>query len=362
MKILQYDFRKSACRTMRCRPSGLTLVELLVVVSIMSILLAVSVPAIRPMLETQKTRNAADTVSTFLSQARLRAMETGLPCGVRFERYTGLQFQEGTGVVVYMYNGACLQMRQVAVPRPYGGCTEVSRLSVNNTGVITLDSMESVFWGENDNCIVRSGDQIQFDYQGPRYGLAISGTSVSINWQQFDPASPGKNLTQVPFKVYRQPRPTLAAPVRFPQGVVIDLNASGSTDEFAALNENDLKHVTIMFLPNGEVDYVDSSIGGKNTDNNPIFLCVGLWDRMKVWIKDSTNDYNLSTDYLPEETPPRLNYEDLNNFWVTVFPKTGAITVQPVAAPNAGGTPPTPLEALEASRAHAKDIQAIGGR
>jgi len=366
--------------------SGLTLVELLVVVTIMTILLAISVPMIRPMLETQKTRDAADTVSTFLAQARLRAIETGLPCGVRFERYTGLEMQ-GQGpngpYPYYPYNGACLQMRQVAVPRPYGGCVEGTRIDVDGlTGNLTIPFAESGFWGPGK--IVQDGDLIQLDYQGPKYLLDLSSGTPKINWQQFDSTAVGRNLIQVPFKVYRQPKPTLAAPVRFPQGVVVDLNSSGkgtnvisygdnaydddyaptfdnsriALDDFRTFDQSpqsDTIPVTIMFLPNGEVGNVIHS-NNSNNSNEPIFLCIGLWDRVAYW------DDNGDIGGLPEDD--KWNYQDLSNFWVTLFPKSGTTVIQPVAAASS-----VPLSSLEernnletSSRKFARNQQGIGGR
>ena len=66
---------------------GFTLIELLVVVVIIMILLGVMIPAMRPAMESRRTREAARGVNVFLSRARIRAMESGLSCGVLFERY-----------------------------------------------------------------------------------------------------------------------------------------------------------------------------------------------------------------------------------------------------------------------------------
>ena len=66
-------------------PCGLTLVELLVVLFIMSIMLAIAVPIVRPPVEARAVREGARMVSTALTSARTRAIQTGRPVGVMFE-------------------------------------------------------------------------------------------------------------------------------------------------------------------------------------------------------------------------------------------------------------------------------------
>ncbi|MCL2347211.1 MAG: prepilin-type N-terminal cleavage/methylation domain-containing protein [Planctomycetaceae bacterium] len=179
---------------------GLTLVELLVVISIIGIVLAASVPMIKPMLESNKVRDGADAVATYLNQARARAIEEGRCVGVRFERYTTIKMNDGSDY--YPYNGAALVMRQVAVPTAYCGFTEGVRVAVDASNGIPLDNSgnpiltkgrlyfytwnrgsdtipayweaenlangsELSFWGK----LIQDGDLIQFDAQGPKYKI-----------------------------------------------------------------------------------------------------------------------------------------------------------------------------------------------
>lgn len=65
---------------------GITLVELLVVVGIMLLLLTLVVPRIQPDLDAERIRQGAQLLSSVFTQARLRAMESGRPAAIVFER------------------------------------------------------------------------------------------------------------------------------------------------------------------------------------------------------------------------------------------------------------------------------------
>ena len=59
------------------RRHGLTLVELLMVITIMTILMVVAIPMIRPAFQDRNLREAARQVNTFLRVAQARAARTG---------------------------------------------------------------------------------------------------------------------------------------------------------------------------------------------------------------------------------------------------------------------------------------------
>ena len=63
-------------KRLREQRRGVTLMELLVVATIILIVTAASVPTIKPMMESQLTKQAGSTVSTYLNRARARAMAT----------------------------------------------------------------------------------------------------------------------------------------------------------------------------------------------------------------------------------------------------------------------------------------------
>jgi len=354
------------------RISGLTLVELLVTISIMALVIAISLPMVKPMLESNKTKNGADIVAGFLAQARNRAIEEGRPVGVSFERI----LDYGDGAAYFPYNGASILMRQVAEPKPLSGFVKDVRVAVdcssgvgqisfrrwNGTGWVG-DTSEKQYWIK----LVKEGDQIQFDAKGPKYELSGDFEINMTRVANVNLAPPVYSVDQPAlFKVFRKPQPgkvapTMAVPVALPQGIVVDLDSSGmgrhtydaqtltlqrggtnwfyARDDFCAVNENDRSAVTIMFSSTGEVDrvyYNDKQFGVRSDDfdfgasgvvpSGPIFLCIGIWERAGFWEGGSLSDV-----YLPDDADKTRNYHDMNNYWVTVFPRTGAVRVNRVA-------------------------------
>ncbi|MGQ9823348.1 MAG: pilus assembly FimT family protein, partial [Thermogutta sp.] len=120
MNHLATRARQALCRGRR-RRCGLTLLELLVVITIMLILLAVMLPRLRPMMEQRRMREAARTVSVFFGAARSRAMETGRPVGVAIER---LKIQPDAAVT----------LRMVEEPPLYAGDVIGARVRVRRLG------------------------------------------------------------------------------------------------------------------------------------------------------------------------------------------------------------------------------------
>ena len=146
---------------------GMTLVELLVVISIMMILTAVVLPRVNLGVKERKTKNAADMVSVFFNQARNRAIETGRPCGVLFERIDDRP--NGAGILY-----------QVQEPLPYSGDTTDAVMKVIDVTIpVTADTsllgytyLQAAFRdGELSDGLVRNGDLIQIGGQGPWYEI-----------------------------------------------------------------------------------------------------------------------------------------------------------------------------------------------
>ncbi|MCL2119981.1 MAG: hypothetical protein FWH27_16305 [Planctomycetaceae bacterium] len=351
---------------------ALTLVELLVTITIMGLVIAISVPMVKPMLASNKVKSGADIVAGFLAQARNRAIEEGRPVGVTFERV--LNYADGN---IYPYNGASVLMRQVAEPKPLSGFVKDVRVAVDcSSGIGQIDfyswqrvspgppelwdwvltNTEATYWDK----LVETGDQIQFDGKGPKYEITKSaGFQINMNTVANRNLAPPVYLGQQPalFKVFRKPQPgkvapTMAPPVAMPEGIVVDLDCSGmgtrfydksegnnwnvACDEFCAAGSSDTNSVTIMFSPTGEVDRVYSSNTGSVIPTGPIFLNIGIWERAGFWNEGGTA---ISNDYIPDPRPDNTdggkyirNYLDLNNYWVTVFPRTGAVRVNRVAS------------------------------
>lgn len=100
---------------------GVTLIELLIVILIMLMIAAVTMPIIRPALEGRKIREAARIVEVFLNGARNRALQSGKTVGVIFETNRN----EPSAVVSLAY---------AEQPDPYSGDFQGSRICLLGNG------------------------------------------------------------------------------------------------------------------------------------------------------------------------------------------------------------------------------------
>lgn len=377
---------------------GVTLLEVLVVISIMLILLAVAVPRLRPMMEQRRIREASRTVSGFFYAARSRAMETGRPVGVAIER---LKSQPEAAVT----------LRMVEVPPPYCGDTTAAKARVRKRAD---GYFEVQFTGDVSLLVqlVKVGDLITFESQSVRYRIGSLGPNSLIArlldltdtpWPvQQDPNEPPKWSHPVSFQIHRRPEPSSAMPVRLPPGTVIDLVASGSDSwfleydqerrsppppnglkwavpgfvPFVRENNFDPSPVIVLFRPDGGVDKVyrhryqvfwnpaeetwqAQPVYEGISVTEPIYFLIGAWDRMPAQgtlaeplkandpTRDSSPTYVWPSTAEPPPEPPKrrqpsladdglYNWQDLTNFWLVVNPSTGLAVTAPVAAPEGG--------------------------
>ena len=311
----------------RARRSGVTLVELLVVATVMLTLAAVSVPAIKPMMESQLTSSAASAVSTYLNRARARAMSTGRPCGVTFEYFPGTYYEGDPDDPDDDVGSASLVLRQVEVPPYYCGLEEDSLVSVlpGNDSVINgrrfrqLVDILDPYW---DKFMENGGSaSIQFNNCGPFYPIFQDGVNYYIE------KLPGLELpsrSSVPFKIARDPRPTMTAPIGVPSGTVVDLEFSGEETAGFTLGGD----VTVVFSPSGEVDYVEDK-SGAFVPIDTIYFLIGRWDRISALGVENDPDYGPVSSV----EDGLWNFEDGTNFWVTVNPRTGLVSTVEVNPP-----------------------------
>jgi len=310
------------------RPRGITLVELLVVLAIMSILVTAALAMMRPLMRDVQVREAARMVNTFIAGAQARAVELDRPVGVYIERLQGEP-------------RASLQLFMAEMPPPYAGDAVEARAEVNGaTATATFpDGLSASL-----PFLCNENDFIKFDYKGHMYRItALSENSVQFEIRDDRPAPPN---SIVPYQVFRKPVKSSFAPIDLPTGMAIDITASGigldgqfpamvpdpdpepDPDADTAEAPPPPPPIIITFTPGGQVGYVyDGNSPSRPTAS--IHLLVGRIDKVGG-----------------------ENTADLSNRWVSIGIQSGLVTTAENAG-NAEGSNP---------RKHALEKQTTGGR
>lgn len=338
----------------RCKRNGVTLVELLVVATITLTLAAISVPAIKPMMESNLTSNAASSVSTYLNRARVRAMTSGRSCGVTFEFLDGTYDESYDKCSKKSFNGAgsaSLVLYQVQTPPYYCGLEDGAVVSVVPGYDVQEDGQvyrcldfgadnfahEDSYW--NHFLKYEKYPEIQFNNCGPFYQLK------QLNGGGYGVAAPKAEGLELPvklnatFKIKRDPSATMTSPMGLPQGTVVDLEFSGQEGErYFGLGGD----VTVMFSPTGNVEYVeypkrerDQTTGvvtvttERTCPEDTLYFLIGRWDRISAL--GVARDSNWGRASYAEDG--LFNFEDATNFWVTVNPRSGQVSTVEVNPP-----------------------------
>ncbi|TWT46818.1 prepilin-type N-terminal cleavage/methylation domain-containing protein [Botrimarina hoheduenensis] len=101
-------------------PSGMTLVELLVVIVLVSTLVTTAIPLLSPGGDARKIREASRSLNAMFAGAQARAVETGRPFGIALKRLSADTRDPDD-------NGVCVEAYQVETPPVYSGFDTTSR-------------------------------------------------------------------------------------------------------------------------------------------------------------------------------------------------------------------------------------------
>jgi len=350
------------------RRRGLTLLELLVVLFIVSILMAAAIPVLRPRMQTRALREASRSVSTALGMARTKAMQTGNYWGVMFEPL-------GTA-------GGAVTAHFVEVPPPYSGDFINSRLHLEEAYLPAggeeqqTDDGKAILvfdvdfpLGDSWQSFVTVGSLLRLNHQNQFFRveeplaatqIRLSGDFITNDAGQL--VSPRLTLHNFPggthspeyaFQFFPPPIKAALNPITMPNGAIVDLLCSGIgdgtyTDAFIA----NPGPVMITFAPNGQLDLVYHP--GRTEGERPA-------SKVHVLI-GKPGQYG------------QENVVDLENLWVAVDQQTGMITstenacidlVAPIGECDdcVGGdcTTTTTTAQAHAAREYARSGQKVGG-
>jgi len=369
----------------RIRRPGMTLVELLIVISVAVLLMAAAIPLLRMPLKDRKIREGSRQLSAFVMRCKARAAELRRPVGLLLRRASSgsSDFADRSAYATQMY--------MVETPPPYMGddSTAGARI-VRSTPPYQAQLSGSALFP----VLVAVGDSIRFNYHGPLYRIRsfapdpMNPTLINVEfiWPTH-PNSVGPAVTptlptlplptpiQIPFQVYRSPYVATTGPatlltnppVDLPNGVVIDLSVSGmgATDnQFFPADPGDTSAVIIMFGPNGDVVRVYDSI---TVPGNPPFQLTDFDPSGSIFLLIGRMDGVIPTDVFTRGDI-NANLMDPTSIWVTIGHRTGKVTstenasLDTFAPPPGQPVPPALIPTLfREARIFARGSQNIGG-
>jgi prepilin-type N-terminal cleavage/methylation domain-containing protein len=322
----------------RTQRSGFTLVELLVVITIILVLAALVVFIIPNVNDNLQATNAAAQLQQWLEVAKQRAARDRSLRGLRLLPGSGTTTQVTDLVYLVQADDYYLGFKQVndplaAAANPPVKKTIYSRATLNNVagaGVVTFDMFDPETGIANPPQAptpprtvakagqaaalnpVQVGDHIVFDGGGPVYQIAavtapagaITGGTLTL--ATAFPPTVAAGYTTMEYRIIRQPRPDGDEQLQMPQNVIIDVSGKGTQNgvSFPTLAPYDLTMtatgIDIMFTPDGRVT---GTLAGM--------------DKIILWVRDKT--------VAGDQGDPTL---------VVVYPRTGLIAAQPVDLSN----------------------------
>jgi prepilin-type N-terminal cleavage/methylation domain-containing protein len=173
----------------RGRPAAFTLIEVLVVISIVVILLAVSVPTIRALTKGNSQKQAVNLMTTMLANARATAISTRKTTGIVIYEYPAVANKTSNEATSFIqpitqskYNGVTKVRYFVRVPG-----SGAQRLP-SGIQVATLDVGQNAFRTQSANADGQNGGQfgassraILFDNNGQMLLTTGIGTDPSLS-------------------------------------------------------------------------------------------------------------------------------------------------------------------------------------
>jgi hypothetical protein len=428
----------------------------LVVIIILTTVVAAAIPILSPANDARRIREAGRGLNTFITGAQSRAVSLNRPFGIALKRLsqdtnTDPNKRTNASADIHEDNGVCLEVFYVEQLPPYSGFDANSRACVAllpdnpelvvirfiTRGVTGTDMPRGWQRDEFPTATIRPGDVIEI--AGTRYELvpttplndpdnyseigldelgyftelnqtnvpAILGRPLNDSGQQLNVRHDDRGLEMasltgsanrpfwtgpVTYKILRQATPTSDEPYQLPEGVAIDLRASGvgnNLDYFYLPNEVDNSlGVIIMFTPEGRVARVQYSempfhaVPFDQPVTDSIYLLLGKRENIPAPLDD--DDITLSSDFGTLNTEEKraeakagINWLSGDATWVVIGSQSGRVAtvenaaVDPLTVINdTSAFPPSAPESDElmrtrqilAAREFTRETSQIGGR
>jgi type II secretory pathway pseudopilin PulG len=363
---------------------AITLVELLIVMGIIVMLAAVTLPNVRTMLKEQRVTQSAHSVQAYFEAAKARAVATQRPVAVILHR---------AGAADVSALNTCIRMSIGETFPPYAGDWEgavgtlvdttadgyASAIRIPLASAATLYDIDSnsfngfisagdyLVLGDQqhgyaigDPVYIAQSQMIEIPFQNPSRGFRTSTNAYPLTeatWPVNLPTGP----PQVKFRIYRKPSKSMVGSIVMPRGICVDLTNSGSGSigrEYflAALPANaTASDIFIVFNRRGTIDsvYSQTRINGSNVIS--VLPASGVLSTLHLMVGRS--DQVLSPADLANPVSARdefqANLTDTSNVWVSINPHSGLVySSSNVASPTGD---------LAVARTLARNVRTQGG-
>ena len=305
--------------------SGMTLVELMVVVAILGILAVTVIPNISGSLDRARAKDAVRGFSSFVARSQSRSFGASEPRGFTIQPIVTASDVEGSMTAL------SLELFLANVPAAYSGESLSSVVSVvvdpddprNGTLTFTASGIQdtSTVTRLSNAGFCREGDSIQFGGLGPWFKL-IPPTTVSM-WSEKNQTPYNTVLPRgqkIPFKIQRQPANATVGTFQFIGNTGIDLRYSMLGSRFFGDFVNFNYPITILFDAAGRPFEMVHSGGIRESLSEPLFFLVGL--TLLAGNTPAAVD-DMATSIEPEDRTG-ANWQYSDSVWMMVDHQSGA--------------------------------------
>lgn len=353
----------------RSPKTGYTLAEMLIVITIMIMLVAVTLPTVKRVMEDSGVREASRQLNAYFAMAKSRAVHTGRPCGIFMvcEPPLGPAAARTVGEWPLRF---VTTMYLAEVPPPYSGGTVGARgrirphptvpntycfypLYLTGAGTYDVDSTEVALL----NSLIAPGEEfaIRFEYKGPwfvcvrdvgsgafvysspaRTGLTTAGTAFPLPPEMTNVSTALPGFT---YQITRMPR-RIGNPLLMPAGTCIDLtysgigpSAAGFYNGTALASMADVQSLALMFSPDGNIErlYLASKSDMLNyVPQTAVHFLVGKPDK----VVDPRGSSNATAASFNLYDPDASNLADPLSLWVSVARTSGQVITSENRAPT----------------------------
>ena len=329
-RITQYGLSSEASPQ---KFSGMTLVELMVVVAILGILAVTVIPNISGSLDRARARDAVRGFSSFIARAQSRSFGASEPRGFTIQPIVTASDVEGSMTAL------SLELFLANVPAAYSGESPSSVVSVAvdaanpRNGILTFTASgiqdASTVTRLSNAGFCKAGDSIQFGGLGPWFKLIPPSTVTMWNEKNQSPYNTvlprGQNI---PYKIQRQPANATVGTYQFVGNTGIDLGYSMLGSRFFSDFVNFNYPITILFDAAGRPFEMVHSGGSRDSLSEPLFFLVGL-----TLLAGNTPAAvaDMATSIEPEDRTG-ANWQYSDSVWLMVDHQSGARHSAPSSA------------------------------